>query len=261
MKQSQATVKRRHQKILDYFKIETSMSVKDLSERLKVSDLTIRRDLDSLTEKGLVKRFHGGAKAIDSSVLDTPEYDNKNILHHDKKVAIAKVVARYLKDGDTVFVNAGTTTYEIIKVIRDKNVTIVTNHAIAYSLVDNCKATLLSTGGEYSQKTRSYSGLLATTLISKMFANICILGVNGITLNEGVTSAYYPEILINKEFINRTSGLRIIAADGSKLGKVFGFTSTNINNIDIIITDTSANPEEVAKLRNANIEIILVDEE
>lgn len=259
MKQSQATVRRRHQKILEYFKNETSLSVKDLSERLKVSDLTVRRDLDGLANKGLIKRFHGGARVIDSRVLDTPEYDNKNILYHDIKVAIAKVVASYIKDGDTVFLNGGTTTFEIIKYIKDRSITIVTNHAIAYSLVGgNCRASLLCTGGEYSPKTKSYSGLLATTLINKLFANICILGVNGVTFNEGLTSAYYPEILINEEFINRTNGLKIIAADGSKLGKVFGFTSASIDNIDILITDSSADPEELAKLRKSHIEIILV---
>lgn len=259
MKQSQAVVKKRQQKIVEFFEEEETLTVRELSSRLGVSELTIRRDFSYLEKKGLVKRFHGGAKKANSAIADVLDYDNKHTHNLAVKRRIANTVAQYINDGDTVFINGGTTTIEIIKAIIDKNITIVTNHAIAFTFFDEHNAKLLSTGGEYNPKSKSYSGPLATALIDRMVANICILGVNGLTYSEGITTAFYSETMVNESFIKRTSGKVIVAADGSKLGKTFGFNTATIDKLDLLVSDSSADPIEIDLLRKAGVDIVLAD--
>lgn len=259
MKQSKAVVQQRRQTILNLFKQDTVLYVAQLAKKLEVSELTIRRDLEMLVSQDLVTRFHGGARlnSLEESML---EFESKNAMHNSQKYLIAKVASSYVTDNDTVFLNAGTTTLEVIKQVKQKVITIVTNSAPASEVLVNTPATLISTGGEFNSHNRSFSGPLATHLINKVFSTVTILGVNGISAANGVTTAYYPETLINEEFLKQSKGLKIVVADGSKLGKTFSYNSTPINNINVIITDSSADPDEVGKLRALNIKVIIADQ-
>lgn len=260
MKQSLTIVRKRQQRILDYFEHEDSLCVTDLSKRLGVSDLTIRRDFIYLEAKGLIKRYHGGAQKVENPNMGIVNYDDKHTQHLVTKKKIAQALLRFVNEKDTVFINGGTTTMEVIKLLINKEITITTNHAAAFTLFDQSKAKLLCTGGEYNSVTKSYSGPLATRFLDKMVANICILGVNGISTEEGIATAYFQETLINEQFINRTNGPVIVVADGSKIGKKFGFNTAPIDQVDIIITDLSANKEELERLQAHGVKIILVDE-
>lgn len=260
MKQSLATVRKRQQKILDYFEHENSLGVTYLSEKLGVSELTIRRDFIYLESKGLIKRFHGGAEKVEALNHGIVNYDDKHTQHLETKRKIAQSVISFVADKDTIFINGGTTTMEVIKLLIDKNITIVTNHVAAFTFFEQCNAKLLCSGGEYNPVTKSYSGPLATCFLDKMVANICILGVNGITMQEGITTAYYQETLVNEEYINRTNGLVIVVADGSKIGKTFGFNTAAISKVDILVTDPSADKIELDKLRDSGVKVILVEE-
>ncbi|MDX9940308.1 MAG: DeoR/GlpR family DNA-binding transcription regulator [Sphaerochaetaceae bacterium] len=258
MKQSKAIVKQRQQRIFHMFEQEPTLYVTEVAKQLELSELTIRRDFELMASKGLVTRFHGGAR-LNATVEQTPEFSSKDSLNHQQKQMIAKVAATHIEDNDTVFINAGTTTLEVIKVIKDKPITIVTNSAPASEILVNTPAKLICTGGEFNSKNRAFAGPLATNLINKIFSNITILGVNGLSAEEGVTTAYYPETMINEEFLKQSKGLKIVVADGSKLGKTYSFNSTAMKNIDIVITDSSANEEEVGKLKALVITVILAD--
>lgn len=260
MKQSLATVRKRQQKILDYFEHENSLGVTYLSEKLGVSELTIRRDFIYLESKGLIKRYHGGAQKMETPNQGILNYDDKHTLHLETKRKIAQSVVSFIADKDTIFINGGTTTMEVIKLLVSKDITIVTNHVAAFTFFEQSSAKLLCSGGEYNPVTKSYSGPLATCFLDKMVANICILGVNGITMQEGITTAYYQETLVNEEFINRTNGLVIVIADGSKIGKTFGFNTATIDKVDILVTDSTANKTELNKLHERGVKIVLVDE-
>lgn len=259
MKQSVATVRKRQQKILDLFSHEENLGVTELSQRLGVSELTIRRDFIYLESKGLIRRYHGGAQKVDNPNQQIVRYDDKHTQHLDAKRRIALKAISLIEVRDTIFINGGTTTMEVIKLLIDKEVTIVTNHVAAFSLFEGSTATLLCTGGEYNSVTKTYSGPLASSFLEKMIANVCILGVNGITLQEGITTAYFQETLVNEEFIKRTRGSVIVVADGSKIGKTYGFNSAPIGKIDLIITDSSADRQELEKLRLAGVTVIEVD--
>lgn len=260
MKQSLAEVQKRHQRLLELLNTHGSIQVADASKALNVSELTIRRDFTALEKKGYITRFHGGAKLASPNMEVTPVFENKGTMNLLQKQQIAKVISKYIQSKDTVFLNAGTTTLEVVKCIKDMDITIITNNALACSAIGGSAATLISTGGEYNNRNKSYAGALATPLLHRVFATVCVLGVNGITHNDGITTFAYLETMINEEMLKRCKGKKIVAADGSKIGRTFCFTSADITDIDILVTDSSADPEELDRMREKGIEIVLADQ-
>lgn len=97
----------------------------------------------------------------------------------------------------------------------------MTNNALAYQYEEQMHGTIICTGGTYTKLTRSYVGELAADLVNKVYADICILGVNGIDSVRGVTTAILQETMINQNMVNRCLGPVIVVADGSKIGKTF----------------------------------------
>lgn len=260
MKQSQAEVQKRLQQLLELFETEGSLQVSDVSKLFNMSELTIRRDFNVLEKKGYIERFHGGAKLISAAIEKAPVFETKEPMHQNQKHRIAKVVSNFINEKDIVFFNAGTTTLEVIRCVKDKDITIVTNNALAISALGDGLATLISTGGEYNKRNQSYTGALATNLINKVYSTVCVLGVNGIHHNSGITTSAYLETMINEELLKRCKGKKIVAADGSKVGRIFCYTSAAITDIDILVTDSSADQEELESIRKLGIQIILADQ-
>lgn len=262
MKQGVLGIQQRHSKIIAILEQEKQAFVSDLSRRLGVSDITTRRDLDRLEENGLIERFHGGAKLIFREFEeDDISYDMKGLSNPKQKRAIAQIAAGLITDGDVLFINAGTTTLSFIQEIKDMNVLIITNNAPASMILANGQAQLISTGGEYNKKNRSYTGELAANLLNMMYSDKCILGVNGINNLEGITTYRYLETRINDQMIKRCKGKVIVLADGSKVGKTCSFQSANITAIDILITDSTADPQELDSIRSKGIQVIIAESE
>ena len=182
------------------------------------------------------------------------------MLRQRQKQQIAHYIASLVSENDTVFLNAGTTTLEIIKAINSKKVIIVTNNALACTVVDGTAASLISTGGEFSPQNKSFTGIMAVQLVQKMCAQVCILGVNGISSSEGITTSNYMETMINDEFLKHCKGKKIVAADGSKIGKTFNFISAPLTAIDLVVTDSSADPEALQAIQANGIQIVLADQ-
>lgn len=259
MKQKKSIIIERRHKILSLFSEHEDLHVSDLSKLLGVSELTIRRDLDALAGEGLIQRIHGGGRIMTDSYPEPPVFSDKHLIGQQQKHDIAVYISSLVNDGDTVFLNAGTTTMQVINQIKDKHIVIVTNNALACTVMDHCAASLISTGGEYNQHNQSYTGLMAASILQKMNASICILGVNGISADNGITTSNYMETMINEEMLKRCRGKRIAAADSSKIGKVFNFSTSHISNIDILVTDSGADSRELQKIRDAGVKVILAD--
>ncbi|MEG1806462.1 MAG: DeoR/GlpR family DNA-binding transcription regulator, partial [Clostridia bacterium] len=204
-------------------------------------------------------RFHGGASLKPQVSDESPKFKSKESMNYSQKVQIAKVVASLINDNDTVFINAGTTTFEVIRELSKKPIKIITNSVPAPSLFENSPSRLISTGGEFNAKNQSFTGDLATSIVNKIYASACVLGVNGFSSTDGITTADYLETMINELFLKRCKGLKIVAADGSKIGKTFCFTSASLSYIDILVTDSSANRDELAKFKELGIKIIIAD--
>ena len=257
MNQSRTVIQNRHHQLLDYLRTNKTLTVSEASRLLNVSQLTIRRDFQFLEEKNLITRFHGGA-AFNASFSEHETYlEEKKSLNEHIKDCIGKHVASIVPEGSTIFLNSGTTTLAVLKHLNDRKVRVITNNALAPSSVWSESIELILTGGECRNRSKSLVGGFATDAISKVYSDYCILGANGIS-SVGTTTSVYSETEVNEAMVNKCNGKVIIVADGSKVGRSYNFFSVPAHKIDLLVTDTTADPEELKHLAAQNIEIMTV---
>ncbi len=257
MNQSRSIIQDRQHRLLDYIRSSNTLSVTEASRLLSVSQITIRRDFKLLEEKNLITRFHGGA-SFNNSFSDHEIFlEEKKSLNEHIKDCIGKHAASIIAEGSTVFLNSGTTTLAVLKHLNGRRVRVITNNALAAASVWSDSIELILTGGECRNSSKSLVGSFATDVISKVYSNYCILGANGVS-EIGTTTSVYPETQINEAMVSRCDGKVIIVADGSKIGKSHNFFSVPSGKIDILVTDSSADPEELKKTAAKGIEVITV---
>ena len=259
MKNNKSLVYKRQQTILKHLKENGSIKVTDLAEFLSVSPLTIRRDLDSFQEKGIVTRFYGGATLVDGALRDDPSFSESSHQYDLQKHAIAKKAASLIEDGDTILINSSSTALLVLQYLEGKHVIIITNNGKALQVPKQPGIELVLTGGEVYERKQSMVGEYATHILAKISANKCLLGVSGISVASGITTSVLQETAINKMMLERCNGKTIIVADSSKIGRGHNFSSGTVNQVSCLITDSSANPKELDLLRENGIDVMVVD--
>ena len=205
---------KRYEIILSLLKEKGLIKVTELMDSTNTSESTIRRDLCTLESKGLLQRIHGGAKSINytSKELSFKEKSTKNI--HEKNI-LAKYAASLIEDGECIFLDAGTSTYEIIKYLRNKDILVVTtglNHIDA--LVDN-DIRCYMIGGNVKLNTKAH----AIKCLNKFRFDKCFIGTNGIDLKAGFTTPDCEEASIKSCAIDN-SKISFVLADNSKFNEI-----------------------------------------
>ncbi|HHT79615.1 MAG TPA: DeoR/GlpR transcriptional regulator [Spirochaetales bacterium] len=229
----------RHQYILSLIEENGTVNVGGLAEELSVSELTIRRDLDQLAKKGLVERTHGGATARRNLPIE-PDYLQKASEFPLEKAAIGAAVAKMVEEGDTLYINSGSTTLEVIRCVAalGKKLTIVTNNIDAPWL---CKEfehiRLILAGGVYRPRSHSVSGSLSSLLVSEVYANKAIIGVDGFSPTAGLTTPILEEAETTRAMIEHTVGKVIVVAASNKIGVVSNFKTISLDRVDVLVTD------------------------
>ncbi|QQO07741.1 DeoR/GlpR family DNA-binding transcription regulator [Breznakiella homolactica] len=257
MKNLGKIIRQRHKKILDYLNTVDSATVSDLSAELGVSEITIRRDLNVFFENGTIERFHGGARLIKKN-LEESGFEEKGTLHSKEKDAIGQQASLLVSDGETIFVNAGSTTLSLLKHLSNRKIRIITNNAAAPGIITaETTMELILVGGEYRHTSRSLFGGIALAAISQIHASRCFLGTNGISARYGITTSVHPEAAINRLMVDQCMGTVIVIADGSKIGVVSNFSSLPISAIHILVTDESADPTALQAISDAGVEVII----
>ncbi|MCD6397601.1 MAG: DeoR/GlpR transcriptional regulator [Spirochaetaceae bacterium] len=252
----------RQSTIVDLIKKDGLVTVEALSRILNVSVITVRRDLSVLEEKGLLERTHGGAvftKPIERESY-YPEKDRRN---KAQKEAIGKAAAALVEDGDTVFINSGSTTYQVIRFLEErKNVTVITNNAAAVAdFIGKPGIELILTGGIYRHQSNCLIGDFAVNTVNMVVASKIIMGVDGLCFKEGLTSPVYQEAGITKTMIERTQGQVICVADSSKIGKVTNFVTAPLSILDILVTDWLFDEELRQGFKELSTKIIKLEED
>jgi DeoR family transcriptional regulator of aga operon len=227
------------------------VSVNDLAEQLNVSPTTVRRCLRRLEAQGLLRRRHGGAVPVETSLYEAFRYDadfqERDRLFAEEKRRIGLVASTHVKDGDVVALSAGTTTTQIARALKlHKDITIVTNAVnIAMELALSDRIRVLLTGGYVSGSWFSVLGPTALETIAATEIDIAFIGVDGIDVEHGVTAAHPDEADVNAAMI-RHAHRRVVVADHTKLGKTAMSLICPLHAVDMIVTDTGATDEAVA---------------
>jgi DeoR family transcriptional regulator, aga operon transcriptional repressor len=248
----------RRQKILALLQSEGRVIVGSLSRTFGVSEITIRKDLDSLQERGLVQRSHGGALPPSSSALFDPSLKEKQRRHGPEKQRIAAAAIKLVSDGCCVMLDSGTTTAAIANELkRFSSLTIITNAINIAAELSTTDFEVILTGGSLRKNSFSMVGPIAEDVLKEMHADILFLGVDGFDLEVGLTTPNLLEARVNRAMV--ASAKKVVAVcDATKFSHRSLSRIVPVTALHHVITDRSL-PESIAgALREQNIEVTLV---
>ncbi|MCI1857056.1 MAG: DeoR/GlpR family DNA-binding transcription regulator [Sporolactobacillus sp.] len=236
---------KRQEAILSMLDTMKVVEVGQLAKDLQVTEMTIRRDLKELEEKGQLVRVHGGAKKTGFSSYTVVSHAKKAKIHVNEKKVIAKKCADLIKEHDVIFLGSGTTIEYIIDELADLEATFITNSLSIFNRLQsrNFQSTLLI-GGRYRHSTDTFYGVFANEMIRQIKVGKAFIGTNGIA-GVNVTTTYEDEGESNKLILNNSEH-RYVVSDYSKLDISALYTFYNLKNIDALITDNKINPTQRA---------------
>jgi DeoR/GlpR family transcriptional regulator of sugar metabolism len=248
---------KRHDQILQLLDTEGRLMVSDLAVRLDVSEMTIRRDFEVLEQSGMLSRVHGGAVPADSRSYEPP-FAIRLGRNLAAKQRIGQAAAGLLRDGETVILDAGTTTLEVARALRGrKNLRIMAlSLHIADLLVDEVGITTMLSGGVARPGERSFIGTLAEQTFRELSFDTVFLTVGGIDPGIGLTEYNLDDAGI-KRAACASARRRIAVADSSKIGKNAFVKICAIDDLDILITDSAAPDDVLNQFRKAGVEVIV----
>ena len=248
----------RRAKILELLEKEGRVFVKNLSELFKVSEVTIRNDLDLLEKRNLLIRMHGGALKVQRVGIDY-QLSVKAKRHAAEKRAIGKKAAESINDGETIILDSGTTTEEVAKNLGGfKDLTVITNSLnVAGQLVELPNVRVIIPGGYLRRNSLSLIGSTAEESLKKYYCDKVFIGVDGIDSQYGISTPNVEEAHLNNLMINISREV-IVVTDSSKFKQRSFAKIAPITKVNTIVTDKNIPPDEKQNLENLGIKILLV---
>jgi DeoR/GlpR family transcriptional regulator of sugar metabolism len=249
----------RREKILELLKEDGSAKVIDLARIFKVTEVTVRQDLEKLEKDGLVFREHGGAyiKDIQDQVRTFSLVHQENM---DKKELIAAKCLDFIESGDSIILDSGSTTTEIAKRLKGfKNLTVITNALnIAMMLGSEPGIELIVTGGEFKPPTLSLTGQKAADFFKGINVQKLFLATAGLSLKAGLTYPSISDIVVKKAMIDAAETIYLVA-DSTKIGKSSFASLGALSLINYIITDDGIEQKHREVLKDNDIELIIAN--
>jgi Transcriptional regulators of sugar metabolism len=247
--------------ILERVREQGAVRVADLVRALGVSDMTVRRDLELLQERGLIEKVHGGAAAIEGSSLFEPGFTIKSTLMQTEKTLIAGSAATLVTPGTAIALSAGTTTFALARRLIDvPGLTVLTNSVpVADVLYRDGRPdqTVILSGGVRTPSD-ALVGPFAVEVIRSLHVDTVFMGSHGIDARSGFTTPNILEAETNRALIEAGRRL-VVLADHTKWGIVGISSVARLDEADTIITDTGLNPAARSQLASSVRRLILVD--
>jgi len=247
----------RRDKIMELLHEDGSAKVMDLSRLFKVTEVTIRQDLEKMEKDGLIIREHGGAylKSVKDQVQTFSLIHQENL---DKKECIAKKCMEFIERGDTIILDSGSTATELAKKLKGfRELTVITNALnIALMLGAEPGIEVIVTGGEFKPPTLSLTGQKAADFFKGLHVQKLFLATAGISLKAGLTYPSISDLVVKKAMIEAAETTYLMA-DSSKIGKAAFASLGALSLIDYIITDISIEEKHKQMFRDNEIELII----
>jgi DeoR family transcriptional regulator, myo-inositol catabolism operon repressor len=246
---------KRRNEIAEYLRLRNSASLEELCDRFKVSINTIRRDIDDLEEKGCLRKVYGGVIFAENSQVIPLSIREQEL--SEEKERIGKTAAELVNEEDIIIIDAGSTTKSMVKHLKDKKVTIITNsinvlnQALPYESIE-----VILTGGTLLRETNSLVGKEVIDTITKFNANTAFIAATGVSLDRGITNSSIVEADI-KTSILKSAHKHVLLVDHTKFNKVSLVSFAKLHQINTIITDEDVNYEYMEYFEKNNIKLIV----
>ncbi len=250
------TVERQH-RILKILQDNPGIRVVELSKSLGGSEATVRRDLDRMSQIGQIKRIRGGAVPAIPAAPEAPVVQ-RSAQNQEEKNRIGRVAADLIKEGDTVFIGSGSTTLEVARHLAGRqNITVITNALTIVTLLSQEEGIdLIVTGGFVRRSELSFIGHLTELALRELHPQKVIMGMRAISLNEGLTNDYLPEVSTDRVIIHSAPKV-ILVADHTKFGRAAAAQVAPLSIVHTLVTDSAIDPRTLANLRGVIRNIIL----
>ena len=260
------TTAERRKRIYDILCADKTVEVNDLSKRFEVSTMTIRRDLAIFEKQGIITTNYGGAylnpkivcakiKAFPSIELPFP-FTQK--MHFKIKRAMGAAAATLLENGDSIFLDCGTTTLRICDFMPNLKLQIMTNSLVACNMLKTFpKLKLIIMPGVYSDTSVGFLGAMTAEYIGRFNLDKAFIGTDGVDVAHGVTVPDETDAMV-KAAILRAARQRILLAGQEKLGKAFMAKFAEMADIHILITDAAEDDERLTPIRAAGVKVMCV---
>lgn len=251
----------RHQEILKLLAGKENVSVSELSRLLSVSEATIRTDLNSLAKQGKVDRLHGGAHLVEERVRQEYSFQTRKSLNLHNKQKIGELASQFVNSLDSVLLDSSTTVLAMAHALRKrdelKDITVIpVGIWTAIELMGCNNINVLLPGGYLRHTTGSITGLPTSNFFSDLIIQKAFLGAWGISTENGLTDTHLLEIELKKFIVDRAKQVYILV-DGNKFRQTGLSAYATINQVTTVITDSSAPIEEIEKMRESNIEVLI----
>lgn len=248
----------RHQLILNKLHKNGNINVLNLYKELKVSSVTIRKDLKLLEEKGLLFRTHGGATTHNPYTVDRP-VNEKEKLQSSEKMKIGAVAAQSILPNDSIIIASGTTVLAMAKNIHvEEGLTVVTSALnVALELTRHPNIEIIQLGGLLRKSSSSVTGPYAQSILNEFSCTRLFLGVDGIDLEFGLTTTSIMEAHLNRQMIAASQKV-IVLSDSTKFGRRGFGKICDLESVDRIITDSGISEHFKVQLESMGIEVIIV---
>lgn len=245
--------KERKDLILKEVNIHTRISLSELADKLNVSEDTVRRDLNELSDEGEIIKIRGGAmsKAYHHSSSINTTYA------HSQKEAIGTKTLTLLKEGMLVLIGGGTTIREFVKLIPDDfSATFMTvNPLTAVELLDKPNIEIILIGGQVSRYSQMTVGGVVHQRLSEVKADLCIIGSNAIDAQVGLTDSDWETVQVKKSMMKAAEKVAVVAIS-EKLNSVMKMKISDLQEIDYLITELPSDSPKLASFKNSNLIIL-----
>ena len=252
------SVAERRNAIIEILNEKGRVSVKELSALFSVSSVIIRTDLEELEKQDMLTRIHGGAKTSYKSYYDMGTVQRSNT-NAEEKEAIAQRISKMVKDNSTIILNAGTTPLFVMRAIKDKKVTILTNSiALALEGASNPNFRIILLGGDVDSNYQFTYGVSVLSNLEQYTADLFILSVDGVDATHGISTFYHAEAEICRSMIKHARKT-VVAADYSKIGRTAFAKIGALSSVNCIVTNKKAPALCLKDFKTKGVEVITVN--
>lgn len=248
----------RRRKILEMIHRDGRVLVKDLARQFRISQITIRKDLEVLENQGSVHRTHGGALPVQTGALLDPTLREKEKLHRREKLRIAEAAAKLVEEGQSILLDSGTTTTAIARALKAMTrLTVITNATNIAAELAGTNVEVILTGGMLRKNSFSMVGPLAEQTLRQLSADILFLGVDGFDTKAGLFTPNLLEAQVNRamvEIARRT----VAVCDSSKFGRRSLCNIMPVTSVHEVVTDNLISKSDLRALKDAGVKVSLV---
>jgi DeoR family transcriptional regulator, fructose operon transcriptional repressor len=248
----------RHRTIVDQARRHDRVSVTELAEQFGVTTETIRRDLDTLDRRGVLRRVHGGAVVAEHVVLLETNLAEREPANAAQKRRIAEAAMALLPGAlGTVLLDAGTTTSRMADLLTPGLVrTVVTNSLPVASQLAANSINVQLLGGRVRGVTGATVGGATVTALGRLHCDVAFIGTNGISLRRGLSTPD-PDEAVVKEAMVEAAAKVVVLADSSKFGAELMVGFADLEQVDVLVTDAGLAPRDRAQLAEAGVEVVI----